>query len=204
MMVDTLRKEELLNSLDQKCKLCKACPLHEGRTQSVFGEGNSDAILMFVGEGPGADEDRLGRPFVGKAGQLFDRILASVGIKRQEVYITNVVKCRPPNNRVPTTEEMEACRPFLDAQIAIVNPHIIVTLGSTSTRALLPSATSITKVRGKWFDWRGGIRVFPMFHPSFLLRNPTFAPGSPKSLTWEDIKEVSRVYKELKDNLERG
>ncbi len=202
MMVEVLKKEELLDRISQKCKSCSLCPLHGGRIQAVFGEGNPDAILMFVGEGPGADEDRLGRPFVGKAGQLFDRILASVGISRSEVYITNVVKCRPPNNRVPTTEEMSACRPFLDAQIAIINPRIIVTLGSTSTKALLPSAGSITKVRGRWFDWRGGIRVFPMFHPSFLLRNPAFTPGSPKSLTWEDIKEVSRVYKKLKEDAE--
>lgn len=156
----------------------------------VFGEGDPRAELMFVGEGPGEVEDQTGRPFVGPAGQLLTQILASVGIDRKEVYITNVVKCRPPGNRVPTRQEMDSCWEWLAAQIALINPRIIVTLGNAATQKLLGRPEGIGQLRGRFFRWKGGIEVFPMFHPSFLLRNPSRKKGSPKYLTWLDIKAV--------------
>jgi len=197
------KKEELLEEIRQEVERCTLCPLAKNRTQTVFGEGNPDALIMFIGEAPGEDEDRSGRPFVGKAGQLLTKILLSVGIQREEVYIANMVKCRPPGNRTPTLEEVEACFPYLEAQIAIVNPSIIVTLGSVSTGYLLGTKEPMSKLRGQWFDWRGGKRIFPMFHPSFLLRHESRAPGSPKYLTWQDIQEVKRVYDLLRESTRR-
>uniref|UniRef100_A0A7V4TI34 Type-4 uracil-DNA glycosylase n=1 Tax=Candidatus Caldatribacterium saccharofermentans TaxID=1454753 RepID=A0A7V4TI34_9BACT len=197
------KKEELLEEIRQEVERCTLCPLAKSRTQTVFGEGNPDALIMFIGEAPGEDEDRSGRPFVGKAGQLLTKILLSVGIQREEVYIANMVKCRPPGNRTPTLEEVEACFPYLEAQIAIVNPSIIVTLGSVSTGYLLGTKEPMSKLRGQWFDWRGGKRIFPMFHPSFLLRHESRAPGSPKYLTWQDIQEVKRVYDLLRESTRR-
>jgi len=179
---------ELLSRLAQDCR---RCPLGDNRTNLVFGEGDPEADLMLIGEAPGETEDQTGRPFVGRAGQLLTQILASVGIKREEVYITNVVKCRPPGNRVPTHAEMEACWDWLAAQIALVNPKIIVTLGNTPTQKLLGTNEGITKLRGRFYLWKGGIEVFPMFHPSYLLRNPSRKKGSPKYLTWQDIKAVA-------------
>uniref|UniRef100_A0A7V3YMZ1 Type-4 uracil-DNA glycosylase n=1 Tax=Candidatus Caldatribacterium californiense TaxID=1454726 RepID=A0A7V3YMZ1_9BACT len=197
------KKEELLEEIRQEVERCTLCPLAKSRTQTVFGEGNPDALIMFIGEAPGEDEDRSGRPFVGKAGQLLTKILLSVGIQREEVYIANMVKCRPPGNRTPTLEEVEACFPYLEAQIAIVNPSVIVTLGSVSTGYLLGTKEPMSKLRGQWFDWRGGKRIFPMFHPSFLLRHESRAPGSPKYLTWQDIQEVRRVYDLLRESTRR-
>lgn len=194
------KKEALLEEVKQEVERCTLCPLAKSRTQIVFGEGNPDALIMFIGEAPGEDEDRSGRPFVGKAGQLLTKILLSVGIRREEVYIANMVKCRPPGNRTPTLEEIEACFPYLEAQIAIVNPSVIVTLGSVSTGYLLGTKEPMSKLRGQWFDWRGGKRIFPMFHPSFLLRHESKAPGSPKHLTWLDIQEVKRVYDLLRES----
>ncbi|MCS7242438.1 MAG: uracil-DNA glycosylase [Candidatus Caldatribacterium sp.] len=197
------KKETLLEEIKKEVEKCTLCPLAKSRTQVVFGEGNADALVMFVGEAPGEDEDRTGRPFVGKAGQLLTKILLSVGIQREEVYIANMVKCRPPGNRTPTLEEVETCFPYLEAQIAIVNPSIIVTLGSVSTGYLLNTKEPMSKLRGQWFDWRGGKRIFPMFHPSFLLRHESRAPGSPKHLTWLDIQEVKRVYDLLRESTRR-
>lgn len=194
------KKEGLLEEIKQEVKQCTLCPLAKSRTQAVFGEGNPDALIMFIGEAPGEDEDRSGRPFVGKAGQLLTKILLSVGIQREEVYIANMVKCRPPGNRTPALEEIEACFPYLEAQIAIVNPSVIVTLGSISTGYFLGTKEPMSKLRGQWFDWRGGKRIFPMFHPSFLLRHESRAPGSPKYLTWIDIQEVKRVYDFLRES----
>ncbi|MGQ9473434.1 MAG: uracil-DNA glycosylase [Candidatus Caldatribacteriaceae bacterium] len=191
-------KEELLEEIKREVEKCTLCVLSKNRQKVVLGEGNADAIIMFIGEGPGEEEDHTGRPFVGKAGQLLTKILQSVNIPREEVYIANMVKCRPPGNRTPTKEEMELCFPYLEAQIAIVNPSLIVTLGSVSTSFLLETKESISKLRGKWFDWRGGKKIFPMFHPSFLLRYESRSPGSPKYLTWMDIQEVKRVYDLLK------
>jgi len=166
--------------------------LHETRTNVVFGEGQSDAAIMFIGEGPGEVEDQTGRPFVGPAGQKLDEVLASVGIARESVFITNIVKCRPPGNRVPAKPEMEVCSPYLEAQIALIQPALIVTLGYTSTQWLLPEVPGITKSHGTFYTWRGRILLYPMFHPSYLLRNPSRAKGSPKYQTWEDIKKVRK------------
>ncbi len=179
-----------LEELAAKAAHCTACRLHEGRHKVVFGEGDPDAKLMIVGEGPGADEDVQGRPFVGRAGQLLDRILEAAGIPRSSVYITNIVKCRPPGNRNPLPDEAKICSSlWLNKQIELVRPQIIVPLGSVATQFFLGEKVPITRVRGKWFEWNG-IKVFPMFHPAYLLRNPTRAPGGPKALTWEDIKTV--------------
>ena len=179
-----------LEALAERARGCQRCGLARTRTHLVFGEGNPQADLMFVGEGPGEVEDQTGRPFVGPAGQLLTQILGSVGLKRDEVYITNVVKCRPPGNRVPTRQEMESCWDWLAAQIALIRPMIIVTLGNAATQRLLGRAEGIGQLRGRFYRWKGGIEVFPMFHPSFLLRNPSKKKGSPKYLTWLDIQAV--------------
>lgn len=179
-----------LTRLRSQVKECNLCPLHKTRTNVVFGEGNSKAALMLIGEGPGEVEDQRGEPFVGLAGQKLDEVLASAGIMREEVYITNVVKCRPPGNREPRSEEIERCRPYLEAQIALINPQIILALGNVPTRALLDTNIGITTLRGQFKRWRGEIDIFPIFHPSYLLRYPSREKGSPKYLTWIDIKKV--------------
>jgi len=181
-----------LESLRPRVLSCVRCPLHETRSNVVFGEGDPQATIMFVGEGPGEVEDQTGRPFVGPAGQKLDEVLASVEIARESVYIANVVKCRPPGNRAPSKLEMEACTPYLEAQIALIQPALIVTLGNTSTQWLLPEAPGITRSHGTFYTWRGRILLYPMFHPSYLLRNPSRAKGSPKYLTWEDIQKVRK------------
>jgi len=179
-----------LEELAKRVEDCHRCPLAAGRTRVVFGEGDPHADLMFVGEGPGEVEDNTGRPFVGPAGQLLTKILEAVDIKREEVYITNVVKCRPPGNRIPTRKEVDTCWEWLAAQIALIQPKIIVTLGNAATQKFLGRPEGVTQLRGRFFNWKGGIEVFPMFHPSFLLRNPSKKKGSPKYLTWQDIKTV--------------
>jgi DNA polymerase len=179
-----------LESLEERVKECGKCPLAQTRTHVVFGEGNPHAELMLIGEGPGEVEDNTGHPFVGPAGHKLDEILASVDISREEIYITNVVKCRPPGNRVPAKKEMEACNPYLEAQIALINPKLIITLGNTPTQWLVPGVGGITHVHGTFIPWRGGIEIMPMFHPSYLLRYPSRSKGSPKYLTWLDIKKV--------------
>jgi DNA polymerase len=177
--------EKLLGAVET----CRKCPLCQGRTRVVFGDGAMNTRLVFVGEAPGAEEDEQGIPFVGKAGQLLTRIFEAAGIDRKDIYITNVVKCRPPGNRVPSIEEMLACEDFLRSQIALINPSVIVCLGATPTKWILKTNESISRIRGKWFDWKG-IKVMPMFHPSFLLRNQSKKKGSPRELTWIDIQEV--------------
>lgn len=164
---------------------CKRCELWKGRTNIVFGDGDPYAKLMFVGEGPGADEDAQGVPFVGKAGQLLtDIIEKGMKIKRNEVYIANVVKCRPPQNRDPLPEEQATCLPFLKKQIAALQPKVIVTLGKIATHALLGPQAPISRLRGEWRDYEG-VALMPTFHPSYLLHNP-----GEKRLVWEDIKKV--------------
>ncbi len=186
-----------LELLKAQAQACQACRLAQGRTQVVFGEGPLSAQLMIVGEGPGEEEDRQGRPFVGRAGQLLDRILEAAGIPRQKVYITNIVKCRPPGNRTPLPDEARICTDrWLKREIELVAPQIIVPLGAVAAEFFLGEKVSITKVRGQWFEWNG-IRVFPMFHPAYLLRNPSRSPGSPKHLTWLDIQEVKRALDTL-------
>jgi DNA polymerase len=164
---------------------CQRCKLCSGRTHIVFGIGNPRAKLMFVGEGPGRDEDLQGEPFVGRAGQLLtDIITKGIGIKREDVYICNVVKCRPPENRNPEPDEVAACEPFLKKQIELVRPEIIVGLGKFAVQTLLKSNAPISKLRGKWHSYCG-IKLMPTFHPAYLLRNP-----ADKKLVWEDIKQV--------------
>ncbi len=187
-----------LLALEQEANSCTRCPLHETRTHLVFGEGDADANLMIVGEGPGEEEDLSGRPFVGRAGQLLDKILASGGISRGSIYITNMVKSRPPSNRNPKPEEIEACEVWLVAQIQLIRPQIIATLGNVPTQHFVKTKDGITKTRGKWYEWQG-IRVFPMFHPAYLLRNPSRDKGSPKWLMWQDIKELKTSLDALGD-----
>ena len=163
---------------------CTRCGLCEGRTQVVNSHGNPKARLMFVGEAPGADEDAQGKPFVGRAGQLLTKIIEAIGLKREEVLIGNVNRCRPPGNRQPTLEEAAICRPFLFREISAVQPDVIVVLGNTALRNLLETREGITRVRGKFQDFRG-IKVMPTFHPAYLLRDP-----SKKRETWEDLKKV--------------
>lgn len=155
----------------------------------VFGEGDPDAELMFVGEGPGEEEDRSGRPFVGRAGQLLDKILESVGIDRESVWITNIVKYRPPGNRNPKPDEMRASEPILLEEIRLVRPRILCPLGNVPTQFLLDTKDGITKLHGTWFEWHG-IDVFPLYHPAYLLRNPSRDRGSPKWQMWEAMKEL--------------
>ena len=164
---------------------CQRCKLCSGRTNLVFGVGNPHAALMFVGEGPGRDEDLQGEPFVGRAGQLLtDIITKGMGLKREDVYIANVVKCRPPENRNPEPDEVAACEPFLKKQIDLIRPKIIVGLGKFAVQTLLQSKMPITKLRGNWHSYHG-IKLMPTFHPAYLLRNP-----ADKKLVWEDIKKV--------------
>ncbi|HPD16969.1 MAG TPA: uracil-DNA glycosylase [Planctomycetota bacterium] len=182
-----LSKGEQLDFFAKTIANCKLCRLHEGRTQVVFGVGNPDADLMFVGEAPGHDEDIQGEPFVGRADQLLTRIIEAMGFRRSDVYIGNVNKCRPPNNRAPLPDEMDACRPFLLRQIDIIQPKVLCLLGATAVRGLLQSKESITRLRGQFIRWRG-ILVMPTFHPAYLLRNP-----AEKRVVWEDVQKVRDV-----------
>jgi DNA polymerase len=163
---------------------CKRCKLHRGRKTIVFGEGNEKATLMLIGEGPGYDEDVQGRPFVGKAGQLLTKILQSINLPREEVYIANIIKCRPPQNRNPEPDEIQSCTPFLMKQIGVIQPKIICALGTFSAQTLLKTDTKITALRGKFFDLEG-IKVMPTYHPAFLLRNP-----ERKREVWGDMKKI--------------
>jgi uracil-DNA glycosylase len=163
---------------------CTRCPLHQERTHVVHTEGNRKARLMFVGEAPGADEDAQARPFVGRAGQLLTKIIEAIGMKREDVLIGNVNRCRPPQNRAPMPDEVAACKPFLLREIAVVQPKVIVVLGNTATKNLLDTREGITRLRGNFQDYKG-IRVMPTFHPAYLLRDP-----SKKRETWEDLKKV--------------
>jgi len=189
-----MKKEDLMAVIEGRIAQCQMCPLGLLRKNTVPGEGNLYSPILFVGEGPGEEEDNQGRPFVGKAGQLLTKILESVNIAREDVYIANMVKCRPPNNRVPTSLEIQSCSQYLLAQIEVINPRMIVPLGSTALNFFLGEDQQITKVRGREFIWKGNIIIFPMFHPSYLLRNPSKEKGSPKDLTWQDIKKVRKYY----------
>ncbi|MBQ6516039.1 uracil-DNA glycosylase [bacterium] len=190
---------EELEDIRQRCLKCEKCSLCKTRTNIVFSDGIPNNKLVLVGEAPGYWEDQKGKPFVGKAGQLLDKIFACVGLSREkDVYICNTIKCRPPENRNPLPEEKEACREYLDAQLEILKPKIILICGSVALNSLLPNESGITRVRGKWFEGKNGAKMMPIFHPSYLLRNDSREKGSPKWLMWQDIKEVKRVYDELK------
>jgi uracil-DNA glycosylase family 4 len=178
------RKARALAGLKGHMGTCTKCDLCRGRTNVVFGEGNPDAELMFVGEAPGKEEDRQGRPFVGDAGKLLDRLIDRMGFSREEVYIANILKCRPPGNRDPKEEEIEACLPVLKKQIEIVAPRVIISLGRISAQTLLGTKTPISKLRGK-FAKLGTVLVMPTYHPAYLLRNP-----KAKMVVWEDAQQV--------------
>ncbi len=169
---------------------CTRCKLHAGRTNLVFGVGSPAADLVFVGEAPGRDEDRQGIPFVGRAGQLLTRIIASIGLSRDEVYIANVIKCRPPNNRNPEPDEVATCEPFLFRQLDVIRPRVVVALGGFAIRTLLQTDQAISRLRGRVFDYRGA-KLVPTFHPAFLLRSP-----ERKRDVWEDMKRVRALLSE--------
>jgi len=199
-MIDLLQKTEFQNStfeqLKKSCLSCERCVLSKTRTQVVVGSGPINADIMIIGEGPGEQEDLQGLPFVGRSGQLLTKILESVHIDREkEVYIANVVKCRPPQNRTPLPEEIESCKPFLIRQIQLIQPRILILLGAPSVRTILQTEQSISKIRGVWHHVKvdymdDPLYVMPMFHPSYLLRQPSKEQGSPKWLTWKDAQEV--------------
>jgi len=171
---------------------CTRCPLHEGRTKIVHTTGNFSADLMFVGEAPGANEDAEGVPFVGRAGQLLNKIIEAIGLKREDVLVGNINRCRPPGNRTPTLPEAHTCRPFLIREIAVIRPKVIVVLGNTACQNLLDTKVGITKLRGNFQDYYG-VKVMPTFHPAYLLRDP-----SKKRETWEDMKKVRDYLNSLK------
>ena len=176
-----------LQVLADTVKSCALCGLSAHRQQTVFARGDGSSGVCFVGEGPGADEDAQGLPFVGKAGQLLDRMIEAMGLSRDAVYVCNVVKCRPPENRKPEPEEMAACLPYLSEQLELIAPRVIVALGATAVQGLFGTTEGITRLRGKWQSFRGKIDVMPTFHPAYLLRNP-----AAKREVWEDLQEVMR------------
>jgi len=175
-----------LDSVREEMGECTRCKLHKGRTNLVFGVGNPKARLMFVGEAPGEDEDKKGEPFVGKAGQLLTKMIEAMGLRREDVYICNTVKCRPPNNRNPEPDELASCEPFLKGQLAAVKPEAIVTLGKFAAQALLRDETPISRLRGTWREYEG-IPVMPTFHPAYLLRSP-----QEKGKVWDDLQKVMK------------
>jgi DNA polymerase len=176
-----------MDELTVKAAECTLCGLHKTRNKSVFGDGSRHAELMFIGEGPGRDEDEQGLPFVGRAGQLLTKMIIAMQFTREEVYIANIVKCRPPENRNPTDEEAEKCLPYLNRQIDIIRPKVIVLLGAVPLKYLL-GLTGITKIRGTWYEYRG-IKIMPTLHPAYLLRNP---PA--KKEAWEDLRKVMKFF----------
>ena len=176
------------DSLKQAASQCVKCGLHETRTNVVFGEGDAAARLMFVGEAPGRDEDMQGRPFVGRAGQLLTRIIESIGLTREEVYIANILKCRPPKNRNPLPDEIACCLPYLTEQIELIRPRIICALGAFAAQTLIGTSEGITRLRGTFYDYHG-VKLMPTFHPAACLRNP-----STKKFVWEDMKRIRDEY----------
>ena len=176
-----------LSVIQAEVEACEACGLHSSRANTVFARGNGSVGVCFVGEGPGAEEDAQGLPFVGKAGQLLDKMIAAMGLDREEVYVANIVKCRPPRNRKPEPDEMQACRGYLERQLDILQPAVIVALGATAVQGLLGTSQGITRLRGNWKLYQGRIAVMPTFHPAYLLRNPRA-----KRDVWEDLKAVLR------------
>ena len=189
-----------MTEVAQHCNQCHRCGLGDTRTHAVVGRGNLKAPIMVVGEAPGQNEDETGLPFVGKAGQLLEKILASVNLDTEkDVFISNINKCRPPGNRVPTTEEMEACKPYLLEQIRLVDPKIILLAGATAVKGLTGDKRAITKIRGQWLEWDGRL-CMPIFHPSYLLRNQSREVGKPKWLMWQDVQAVRAKFDEIQNN----
>ena len=190
--------DKQLEKVRQKCVNCDKCALCKTKTNIVFSAGVPNSKIMLIGEAPGYYEDIQGEPFVGKAGQLLDKILGSVGFSRKEnIYICNTLKCRPPENRDPLPEEKLACSEYLNAQIDILKPRIILLCGKVAAYSFIDTKLGITKLRGKWFEGPNFSKMMPIFHPSYLLRNDSREKGSPKWLMWQDIQEVRRVYNQL-------
>jgi len=186
--------------LKKVCLDCKQCNLSKTRTNVVFGRGNPNTKIFVIGEGPGHNEDIEGLAFVGRAGKLLDAAFQSVGIDtNKDCYISNIVKCRPPNNRKPLNEEIQSCSSWLNQQINLINPRIIVLAGSTAVESYLHIKEPISKIRGKWIE-RDGRKFMPIFHPSYLLRNPSKEKGKPKWLTWKDLKLVKTELEALKNS----
>jgi uracil-DNA glycosylase len=191
LFVQPGRPAETLETIRADLGDCRRCKLAPGRTTIVFGSGNPNAELMFVGEAPGADEDAQGLPFVGRAGQLLTRIIESIGMKREEVYICNILKCRPPGNRNPESDEIAACEDFLFRQIAAIKPKVICALGLFGVQTLLRTKAPIGQLRGNFYEYRG-VKLMPTFHPAYLLRNP-----SEKRKVWEDVRKVRDYLRSL-------
>ncbi|HBK54163.1 uracil-DNA glycosylase [Syntrophomonas wolfei] len=178
--------------LEELARNCNNCRLRSGCRQVVFSDGDVKSRIMFIGEGPGKDEDEQGRPFVGKAGQLLDKILVAAEIPRSQVYISNVVKCRPPGNRLPNPDEVRECRNYLEAQIRIMQPAIIVCLGAMASQVIIDPKASVSKIRGKWFN-RQGVKIMATYHPAALLRNPSY-----KRPAWQDFQMIRDEYNKVK------
>ncbi len=193
--------EPIFASLDELktiASVCQKCDLAKTRTNVVIERGDRHAIIMIIGEAPGESEDETGLPFVGRSGQLLDKILMSAQFNpAEDVYVCNINKCRPPENRVPTEKEVAACKPYLLEQIRLVNPQIILLTGATAVKAITGDKRGMTKIRGQWSEWEGRL-IMPIFHPAYLLRNASRQEGSPKWLMWQDIKEIRAKYLELK------
>lgn len=185
------QKRDALDAMDRdEVSACTKCELCHGRTQTVFGDGAADAPIMFIGEGPGQSEDEQGKPFVGRAGALLDKMIQAIGYDRQQLYIANVVKCRPPNNRTPSAVEVQTCWDYLRRQIEIIRPQVIVTVGGPATKMILDTKIGITRLRGTWHTYTGvqpPIPVMPTFHPAFLLRAYTY---DNRQKVWADLKQV--------------
>jgi uracil-DNA glycosylase family 4 len=189
LLTQGTRKEPLtLDAIRQELGKCTRCRLHEERNHLVFGEGNPQAALVFVGEGPGREEDLQGKPFVGRAGELLTRIIEAIDLTREEVYIANIVKCRPPNNRDPKPDEIQTCLPFLLKQLEAIKPRIICALGTFAAQTLLGTEERISVLRGRFHDYKD-TKIMPTYHPAFLLRNPQF-----KRDVWEDMKRIKEEY----------
>ena len=181
-----------LKKLNSECVECTSCNLSKTRKNVVVGKGNESAQVVVIGEGPGEQEDITGLPFVGRAGKMLDTALSSVDIDPlEDCYITNIVKCRPPNNRKPSAAESEACMPWLNEQVNLLKPKIIILAGSTAVQSFLGINEPISKIRGQWIE-KDNIKYMPIFHPSYLLRNPSKNKGKPKWLTWQDLKKVKK------------
>lgn len=183
--------DDSYQELKKEARQCERCHLRQGCRQVVMGDGNTGRKIMFVGEGPGADEDKQGRPFVGRAGRLLDKIFSAVSINREDVYISNIIKCRPPDNRTPTRDEMQACSPILSAEINLIEPKVIVPLGSTPLKYLVDENLSITESRGNWFN-KGDLYFLPTFHPAYLLRNSNM-----KKHVWQDFKLIKKSLERI-------
>jgi len=186
-LLSTSQKQQALTEIDaNQVKGCTACRLCEKRTNTVFGEGDVDAKIVFIGEGPGENEDLTGRPFVGRAGELLNKMIAGMGLKRDDVYICNIVKCRPPGNRAPVPDEVAACTPYLEKQLEIIRPQVIVTLGLPAAQYMLQTKNSMGRMRGQWHTWRG-IKLMPTYHPAYVLRSYT---TEVRAAVWSDLQKV--------------